>query len=131
MDHIKPFANYLSLIWTRSAKMGETSTLYKNSIKQDSKLISIELSETRKVDWHVVDSECLNTIKTHDFKLLSSVTERGQKKVNPFGLIIDVRFGRSTRIILSQSLFHTSHCQWTGFIIIYAFKNTPTHVNGL
>ena len=47
------------------------------SIKQYSKLISIELSEMTYVAWPLVDLEYLNTINIQYSEILSNVTERG------------------------------------------------------
>ena len=72
------------------------------SIKQYSKLISIEHTRMDKkshhVDWHFEDLEYLNTINIQYSEILSNVTKRGQWKLSPLELIMDVRFGRSTFI---------------------------------
>ena len=65
------------------------------SIKQYSKLISIELPRMNQVDRHFEDLEYLNTVNIQYSEILSNVTERGQKKLCPSELM-DVRFGRST-----------------------------------
>ena len=66
------------------------------SIKQYSKLISIELSRmNNRVDQHFEDLEYLNTINVQYSEILSNVTERGYSKLPPPELM-DVRFGRST-----------------------------------
>ena len=65
------------LIWTRSARMEETSMNEIKSIKQYSILISIELSEMNNVDRHFEDLEYLDQINFQYFKILSNVTERG------------------------------------------------------
>ena len=62
--------------------MGETSMNEIKSIKQYSKLISIELSGMddsieKQVDWHFEDLEYLNTINIPYSEILSSITERG------------------------------------------------------
>ena len=67
------------------------------SIKQYSKLISIEKTQTNQVDRHFEDLEYLNTINIQYSEILSNVTERGQQKLSPSELM-DVRFGRSTFI---------------------------------
>ena len=67
------------------------------SIKQYSKLISIELSGMNKVARHFEDLEYLNTINIQFSEILSNVTERGLLKLIPLELM-DVRFGRSTFI---------------------------------
>ena len=68
------------------------------SIKQYSKLNSIEHTGMNTVDWHFEDLEYLNTINIQYSEILSNVTERGFKKLNPLELSMDVRFGRSTFI---------------------------------
>ena len=65
------------------------------SIKQYSKLISIELSGMNEVDQHFEDLEYLITINIQYSEILSNVTERGQQKLY-FLELMDVRFGRST-----------------------------------
>ena len=79
--------------------MEETSMNEIKSIKQYSKLISIEHTRMDKkshhVDWHFEDLEYLNTIKIQYSEILSNVTERGYSKLNPSDMM-DVRFGRST-----------------------------------
>ena len=47
------------------------------SIKQYSKLISIELFGMNEVEIHIEDLEYLNTINIQYLELLSNVTERG------------------------------------------------------
>ena len=51
-----------------------------------------------KVDRHFEDLEYLNAINIQYSEILSNVTERGLRKLNPLELIMDVRFGRSTFI---------------------------------
>ena len=80
---------------TRLARMEETSMNEIKSIKQYSKLISIEHTGMTKVDRHFEDLEYLNTINIQYSKILSNVTERGYSKLCPSELM-DVRFGRST-----------------------------------
>ena len=75
--------------------MEETSMNEIKSIKQYSKLISIELPQMNEVVWHFEDLEYLNTINIQYSEILSNVTERGLRKLNPLDLM-DVRFGRST-----------------------------------
>ena len=82
--------------WTRSARMEGTSMNKIKSIKQYSKLISIELSRMKKVTWHIEDLEYLNTINIQDSEILSNVTERGCWKLSFSELSMDVRLGRST-----------------------------------
>ena len=57
--------------------MGETSMNEIKSIKQYSKLISIQLSGMDKVAWHFEDLEYLNTINIQYSQILSNVTQRG------------------------------------------------------
>ena len=76
--------------------MEATSMNEIKSIKQYSKLISIEHTGMTKVDWHFEDLEYLNTINIQYSEILSNVTERGSWKLPPPELIMDVRFGRST-----------------------------------
>ena len=66
------------------------------SIKQYSKLISIELPGMIPVARHYQDTEYLNTIIIQYSEILSNVTERGYSKLHLLKLIMDVRFGRST-----------------------------------
>ena len=66
------------------------------SIKQYSKLISIELPGMIPVARHYQDTEYLNTIIIQYSEILSNVTERGYLKLYPSELSMDVRFGRST-----------------------------------
>ena len=80
--------------------MGETSRNETKSIKQYSKLTSIEQSRMDNQRYHQVvrhfeDLEYLNTINIQYSEILSNVTERGQMKLNP-SESMDVRFGRST-----------------------------------
>ena len=82
--------------------MEGTSMNEMKSIKQYSKLISIELPwmddhTDHEVAWHFEDLEYLNTINFQYSEILSNVTERGQRKQYPLELM-DVRFGRSTFI---------------------------------
>ena len=77
--------------------MEETSMNEIKSIKQYSKLISIELPGMNQADWHFEDLEYLNTINIQYLEILSNVTERGLKKLYPSELM-DVRLGRSTFI---------------------------------
>ena len=76
--------------------MEETSMSKTKSINQYSKLISIRHTETNEEDWHFADSEYLNTMNIQYSEILSNVTERGYRKLNPSELM-DVRFGRSTK----------------------------------
>ena len=67
------------------------------SIKQYSKLISIEHSQMNMIDRLFEDLEYLNNINIQYSEVLSNVTERGCWKLPPLELM-DVRFGRSTFI---------------------------------
>ena len=98
------------------------------SIKQYSKLISIEHTGMNHVAWHFEDLEYLNTINIQYSEILSNVTERGFSKL-PFSELMDVRFGRSTFIHFNHFII-TSHCQRTG-IIIFSIKCIFTECNGL
>ena len=80
------------------------------SIKQYSKLISIELSRMNQVVQHFEDLEYLNTINFPYSEILSNVTERGSWKLHPPELSMDVRFGRSTFNHFNHFII-TSHCQ--------------------
>ena len=79
--------------------MEATSMNEIKSIKQYSKLISIERTwmddDNQKGIGHFGDLEYLNTINIQYSEILSNVTERGWQKLDPFELIMDVRFGRS------------------------------------
>ena len=57
--------------------MEETSMNEIKSINQNSKLISIELSEMTYVAWPLVDLEYLNMINIQYSEILSNVTEQG------------------------------------------------------
>ena len=76
--------------------MEETSTNEIKSIKQYSKLISIEHTRMDEVVQRFEDLEYLNTINIQYSEILSNVTERGQWKLSPTLELMDVRFGRST-----------------------------------
>ena len=80
--------------------MEETSMNEIKSIKQYSKLISIEHTgmddhTDHQVDRHFEDLEYLNIINMQYSEMLFNVTERGYLKLSPTELM-DVRFGRST-----------------------------------
>ena len=66
------------------------------SIKQYSKLISIELPQMNQADRQFEDLEYLNIINVQYSEILSNVNERGKEKLFPLELMMDVRFGRST-----------------------------------
>ena len=87
----------ISIIWTRSERMEGISMNEIKSIKQYSKLISIELSGMNEIFRHFEDLEYLNTINIQYSEILSNVTERGFSKLHSWELM-DVRFGRSTFI---------------------------------
>ena len=80
---------------TRSARMEETSMNEIKSIKQYSKLISIQLSGMKHINRPFEDLEYLNTINIQYSEILSNVTERGYQKLL-FSEPMDVRFGKST-----------------------------------
>ena len=84
----------------KQARMEETPMNEIKSIKQYSKLISIEHTgmddHNQQGIWHSEDLEYLNTINIQYSEILSNVTERGFLKLfHPLELM-DVRFGRST-----------------------------------
>ena len=56
------------------------------------------------------DLEYLNTINIQYAEILSNVTERGYSKLDP-SEVIDVRFGRSTKQIITNQSIITSKCQ--------------------
>ena len=62
---------------TRSARMEATSMNEIKSIKQYSKLISIEHTGMNEKDRQIEDLEYLNTINIQYSEILSNVTERG------------------------------------------------------
>ena len=88
--------------------MEETSMNQIQSIKLYSKLISIEHTRMKQVAWHFEDLEYLNTINIQYSEILSNVTTRGEKKLTPTE-VIDVRFGRSTKQIITNQFIITSH----------------------
>ena len=90
--------------------MEETSMNETKSIKQNSKLISIEHSRMNQVARHFEDLEYLNTINIQYSEILSNVTTRGFEKLHPSKLSMDVRFGRSTFHHFNHFI-STSHCQ--------------------
>ena len=59
---------------------------------------------------HFEDLEYLNTINIQYSEILSNVTTRGQQKLIPTE-VIDVRFGRSTKQIITNQFIITSKCQ--------------------
>ena len=67
------------MIWTRSARMEETSMNQIKSIKLYSKLVfSIEHSGMNQVVQHFEDLEYLNTINIQYSEILANVTTRGR-----------------------------------------------------
>ena len=70
-------------IWTRSARMGETSMNEIKSIKHYSKLISIEHSWMNSVVRHILVLEYLNTIYVQYSEILSNVTKQGLQILYP------------------------------------------------
>ena len=90
--------------------MEETSMNQIKSIKLYSKLISIEHIGMNQVVWHFEDLEYLNTINIQYSEILSNVTQRGSLKLYPLE-VIDVRFGRSTKQIITNQFIITSKCQ--------------------
>ena len=90
--------------------MGETSKTQIKSVKQYSKLNSIEhIGMSKRAEIHFEDLEYLNALNIHYFSLLSNVTKWGRRKLAPSELM-DNRFGRSTKQIISNQFIHTSHC---------------------
>ena len=87
--------------------MEETSMNQIKSIKLYSKLISIELSGMNQVARHFEDLEYLNTINIQYSEILASVTQRGLRKLYPTE-VINVRFGRSTKQIITNQFIITS-----------------------
>ena len=110
--------------------MEETSMNQIKSIKLYSKLISIELPGMNNVVRHFEDLEYLNTINIQYSEILSNVTTWGFLKLYP-SEVIDVRFGRSTKQIITNQFIITSKCQWTWIIPISSFEWTITECNGL
>ena len=95
------------------------------SIKQYSKLISIELPQMNQADRHFEDLEYLNTINIQYSEILSNVTERGYSKLYPLELIMDVRFGRSTFIHFKS--FHYYFALSTNMMNHYIFHEVHIH----
>ena len=95
--------------------MEETSMNQIKSIKLYSKLIPIELSGMNQVAWHFEDLEYLNTINIQYSEILANVTTWGYSKL-AHSEVIDVRFGRSTKQIITNQFIITSHYQWTWII---------------
>ena len=86
-----------------------------------------------KVSWHFGDLEYLNTINIQVSEILSNITTRGYSKLSPneWELIIDVRFGRSTKQIITNQFIITSHDQATWIIPWNSTECTYTELNGL
>ena len=80
------------------------------SIKLYSILISIELPGMNQVARHFEDLEYLNTINIQYSEILANVTVKGYSKLYPTE-DIDVRFGRSTKQIITNQFIITSKCQ--------------------
>ena len=59
---------------------------------------------------HFEDLEYLNTINIQYSEILASVTQRGLRKLYPTE-VINVRFGRSTKQIITNQFNITSHYQ--------------------
>ena len=75
MNCVDPMQKVLLVKVTRSARMEGTSMNEIKSIKQYSKLISIELPGMIPVARHYQDTEYLNTIIIQYSEILSNVTE--------------------------------------------------------
>ena len=128
MQHVFNF--FIQLILTLLASIEETSMNQIKSIKLYSKLISIEHARMNQVGRHFEDLEYLNTIYIQYSEILFNVTVRGLTKLDPTE-IIDVRFGRSTKQIITNQLIITSHYQGTRRIIFFSLQCQRTKLNGL
>ena len=73
-------------------------------------MISIEHIGMNQVDGHFEDLEYLNTINIQCSEILANVTTRGYSKLQ-YSEVIDVRFGRSTKQIITNQFIITSHYQ--------------------
>ena len=69
----------------------------------------IEQTGMDKVARHFEDLEYLNTINIQYAEILSNITERVSLKLNRTE-VIDVRFGRSTKQIITNQFIITSKC---------------------
>ena len=69
-----------------------------------------------KVDRHFEDLEYLNTINIQYSEILANVTTVIQRKLYPSD-VIDFRFGRSTKQIITNQFIITSKCQCSCAII--------------
>ena len=111
--------------------MGETSKNEIKSIKQSILEIDfdpIDLNESGSLTfWRFGTS---NNISILYWEILSNVTERVQRKLLP-PEVMDVRFGRSTKQIISNHFISTSHCQRTWGNIASSIKCNSTECNGL
>ena len=74
--------------------------------------------------------EYLNTINNQYAEILANVTTRGYSKLESTE-VIDVRFGRSTKQIITNHFIITSKCQWTWIIPISSLEWAITECNGL
>ena len=99
------------------------------SIKLYSKLISIKHSRMNQVDRHFEDLEYLNTINIQYSEILFNVTTWGFLKLYRTE-DIDVKFGRSTKQIITNQFIITSKSQWTWIILAFSNKCTFTEMNG-
>ena len=90
--------------------MEETSMNQIKSIKLYSKLISIEHTRMNKVDQHFEDLEYLNTINIQYSEILSNVTTRVKRTLYRTE-VIDFKFGRSTKQIITNQFIITAHYQ--------------------
>ena len=70
----------------------------------------IEQTGMDKVARHFKDLEYLNTINIQYAEILSNITERVSLKLNRTE-VIDVRFGRSTKQIITNQFIITSKCK--------------------
>ena len=99
---VDPMLELLIASGNKISENGRNIYEWNQSNKQDSKLISIEHSgmddDNQKGIGQFEDLEYLNIINIQYSEVLSNVTERGFKKLNPSELSMDVRFGRSTFI---------------------------------
>ena len=84
--------NHNSKLWERVTRkhLNSTQKLYWYCLQLDNKL-----SQKNRVNWRFLYSEYLNTINVQKSEILSNVTERRRRKLDP-SEIMDVRFGRST-----------------------------------
>ena len=117
----------LELLIDLADKISENGrNIYKeiNSIKQYSKLISIEHFGMKYAYWHFEDLEYLYTINIQYSEILSNVTTRRLLKLFPSELM-DVRFGRS--IFIHFELFHYYFALSTSMRNHYIFHKVQIH----